>query len=413
MTLFMFPPPRVSVNLSAVADLRATFIAVDTQGQIVQRDEASLGTLAANWRNTTPLLIVLAACDVTVLRLTVPPLSAPQLEKALPAIVEDHLLTEVEHCVVVAGAEKNSQREIAVAELAWINALLSPFMAAGWRDISAVPLQCCLPRDDDDNVANVAVREQHGAGVELAVRMADGTASGVLISAVEESTPNSVINCITALLPNDRVRLLLPRGWQEPFSSALDGHRASARMRQAEIDINVICSAALKCELNLARQITHATQIPFRWRRWRRALYLLVILFIINTLALAASWFTLRQETDLLRAQLVDIFRQALPSEKVIVDPLAQMRQRAESKNAFGTWAATLEDVDIALKQAAAPLPPTALKSLDYADTGLTLQWPQSSDRPPMSALIKAFHDQGFAVVEPLSDDALHVGGKR
>ena len=413
MTLLMFPPPRISVDLSAVADLRATFVSVDTQGQIVQRDEASLATLAANWRNTTPLLIVLAACDVTVLRLTVPPLSAPQLEKALPAIVEDHLLTEVEHCAVVAGAEKDSQREIAVAEMAWINALLSPFMAAGWRDITAVPLQCCLPRDDDDNVASVAVREHHDAGVELAVRKADGTAAGVLISSVEESTPNSVINCITALLPTDRVRLLLPRGWLEPFSSALDGHRASAKMRQAEIDINVICSAALKCELNLARQITHAAQIPFRWRRWRRALYLLVILFIINTLALCASWFTLRQETDLLRAQLVEIFRQALPSEKVIVDPLAQMRQRAESKNAFGTWAATLEDVDIALKQAAAPLPPTPLKSLDYADTGLTLQWPQSSDRPPLSALIKAFRDQGFAVVEPQSDDALHVGGKR
>lgn len=63
--------------------------------------------------------------------------------------------------------------------------------------------------------------------------------------------------------------------------------------------------------------------------RWRRSLVLLCLLFLVGFAKDAYTLHTLEKQEESLRNAILAAFHRGLPDEKVIVDPLAQLRQRA------------------------------------------------------------------------------------
>jgi len=79
---------------------------------------ALLNELAPQIGQVADVVLLLAASDVTLLRMAVPPLSAARLQAALPSLVEDHVIGDTAECAIAAGPDTEGQRLIAVFDRA-------------------------------------------------------------------------------------------------------------------------------------------------------------------------------------------------------------------------------------------------------------------------------------------------------
>ena len=107
---------------------------------------SSLSALGGMAAEVDDVVLLLAGSDVTLLRLQIPPLSAARLNAALPNLVEDQLLAEPSECVIVAGILSEGLRTIAVVDRSWLDFLTNTLAASGFRRLSALPAQLCLPQ---------------------------------------------------------------------------------------------------------------------------------------------------------------------------------------------------------------------------------------------------------------------------
>ena len=84
--------------------------------------------------------MLLAAADVTLLRLKTPPLAGARLRAALPGLVEEHILGEAQDCLLAAGApDASGMRTVAVAQRAWAEVLVKALLAQGARKVALLP----------------------------------------------------------------------------------------------------------------------------------------------------------------------------------------------------------------------------------------------------------------------------------
>ena len=127
----------------AVADNAAHWItlpcpyALVAGGDSVEREgSAPLSELAGLIAAAQRIVVLLAASDVTLLHLKLPPLSANRLRIALPNLIEDQLISDPAECVVVAGGSQGDLRTVAVVQRGWLQILLQTLFP---RDIGKPP----------------------------------------------------------------------------------------------------------------------------------------------------------------------------------------------------------------------------------------------------------------------------------
>ena len=90
--------------------------AVANHGRLQRAGFTQLDALASLITHVHRVVILPAASDMTVLRISAPPLSASRLKTALPALVEESLLGDVADCQIVAGPDSQGMRTIAVID---------------------------------------------------------------------------------------------------------------------------------------------------------------------------------------------------------------------------------------------------------------------------------------------------------
>ena len=99
---------------------------------------------------------------------------------------------------------------------------------------------------------------------------------------------------------------------------------------------------------------------------------------LVNIAAINADWWRLRSEGLQIRDEITDIYRRSFPNETVVLDPLAQIKQKiAASRQASGqlntsdfvVLAAALGEV---WREAGNDL--RAIDALDYRDGTLTIK---------------------------------------
>lgn len=357
-TLYIRLPARAS---SEQALCRHALVAdggvIEQQGQTPL---AQLGPLVANSR----VVLLLAASDVTLLHLPVPPLSGARLRAALPGLVEEHILEDAQACVLVAGpAQEGGQRTVAVTDQAWLTAQVGTLHAMGARQVSAVPTQLCLPLIEGNVSAyfgdgQLALRQGEFAGLGMALdgdaavavqtaRVLSGDASMVLYVEQEQ------IGAVQALLAEaDPASMTLePAAWAHWIAAA----------RAVRLDLVPALGAA-----GVARR---------DWSRWRWPLALVALALVVNIVGLNLDWLRLQRESDAVRRQLTQTFRSVYPNQPV-VDPVAQMRQniaRAQTDSGVAgpndfTWVAA------AFGEAMRSLPTQpAIVSMSYRERMLTV----------------------------------------
>lgn len=375
-------------------------------GTISRSGTATLAELAPHFAQVQRVLLLLAASDVTLLRMQVPPLSAARLKAALPALVEDRLITDTADCVLVALPEAGSKRTIAVLERSWLQTVVASVRSLGARQIVALPLQLALPLPALGAAATVT--EMHKQ-IDLAVRLSAYEGMGLPIVPVSGDEPAvEVCLALLGLAAHQQIRLSVP-------AARLDAYRHAAQsLAQEGIQINVeeedwrqLLQGADRSALDLMTGLVTAGSEAINWQRWRWPLVLAGLLVLVNVLVLNWDWWRLKNEADDVRAAMLRTYKNAFPADSVIVDPLAQAKQKIAAAQRRSGQAAPDDFVTLAasMGEAWSAMPANtgarakAIAALGYRDATLSVRFKPDS-HPSLQAARSALAARHATVTE-------------
>jgi len=350
-------------------------LALAMRGRPLRTATASLSELAPQVTQVSQVVLLLAASDVTLLRIAVPPLSATRLRAALPSLIEEFVIGDTAECAIAAGAEADGQRLIAVCDRAWLKNWIDALRQSGARRIHVLPISLCLP---SPNSHLSAALFQYAHRYELALRLSDHEGIGLAVDVDDEiQLPNAVAQLIVTLAGNHPVSLSVPAAQVALFEKWIDVEQLS-QITLTEQQWSDWIAASAKVSVDLISAFEGNQRAAFPWREWRWPIALAAAASLVNIAAINADWWRLRSEGQQLRDEITDIYRRSFPNETVVLDPLAQIKQKiAASRQASGqlntsdfvVLASALGEV---WREAGNVL--RAIDALDYRDGMLTIK---------------------------------------
>jgi general secretion pathway protein L len=299
-----------------------------SQGDAIEREGiAPLSELSGLVAKVQRVILLLAASDVSLLRIKVPPMSAARLKTALPNLVEEQIITDPADCVMVAGGASDGLRTVAVMERAWLTTISKAFTGFGARNIVAIPSQLCLPYQAGTASAAINVQE---SDIDVALRLSEHEGIGLpIMPDPGTSAVHEVVQSLSAVVPQGPITLYVPQQDVRDFQDAADSIDASEQRISVFADSWPHWIAGAKgVPLNLMSGLGAAAGPGVNWRPWRTPLALATALLLINVVGLNFDWWRLKSEADGLRTAMTRIYKSAFPKETVIVDPVVQMRQK-------------------------------------------------------------------------------------
>lgn len=405
-TLYIRHPSKaVADSASFGADPVCGFAFASDDNVILQEGTLALAQLAATVAQAGQVILLLAASDVTLLRMKVPKLPASKLKAALPNLVEDRLIADPSESVIVAGAPgTDGMRTIAIVQRAWLEPLAKSLQALGARKIAAVPFQLCLPYQPGQVSAAIEIHEN---ALELALRLSEHEGIGLPIRP-EPTAPaaESAVRSIRVIAPELPVTLYVPENQVDAYRQAADAGTTVSQDNWATWIAGAKPGAAGSIDLisGLAGMATPA----FNWKTWRWPLALAAAVVFVNIGALYFGWWQLNREANALRASMTETYRSVFPQETVIVDPVAQMNQKlaAARRNAgqvadddFTALAAALGEALNRVAQAQNRQGPPGIAALEYRERSLMVRW--KGEAPPIGEVRNALAARNLALSQP------------
>ncbi|HEX7647738.1 MAG TPA: type II secretion system protein GspL [Noviherbaspirillum sp.] len=385
-TLYIRLPSKAAADsLAPGMPLYCQYASASGGGAVEREGVAALSDIGEIVAKAQRVVLLLAASDVTLLRVKVPPLSAQKLRVALPNLVEDQLMSDPAECVIVPGETHDGLHSVGVVSRAWLELLARTLLALGARRIVAVPSQLCLPQPE--GTVNAAVMEQ-GDDIEVALRMAAQEGMGLSIQPDQrESAAFEVIQSLSAIVPHSPITLYVPQSRVRDYQDSL--HIVPGLEERITLHADNWprwITGADKAGLDLMSGLGAAAGPSFNWRPWRWPIGLALAALAVNAAGLNIDWLRMKREADALRSGMIQTYRNAFPKDNVIVDPLAQLRQKMDAaKRDSGQLA---PDDFVALAAAAgdaissvAP-GPSPVAAIEYHDRSLTVKLKQGANVP-------------------------------
>jgi general secretion pathway protein L len=373
------------------------FALVGDGGSLLQQGAGALGNLGDLVAGARKVVLLLAAADVSLLHVKVPPLSGARLKTALPALVEEQILGDPDDCVLaLAPASGDSaERVVAVANRAWLEVLAKALVAQGAHGIAALPSQLCLPLAPGG--ASAALNTDD-AGLELTLRSAQYAGMGLTLP----PQPEAALHTLRALAGDAPVTLYVPAAQLASYQALVSG--LSGFMVEEDNWIHRV-AAARAVQLDLAAGLGAVSGASARaWQRWRWPLRLGVLALLVNIVGMNVQWLRLRGEANTVRQNISQVFRAAYPNEPLTDDPGLQMRRnisRARA-NSGQMQADEFTGMSAALGEALAVLPNRdVVAAIDYKERTMTVKLkPNSVDANALAQVQAALKQRQLALSE-------------
>ena len=316
------------------AALPSPYALASSGGAVEKEGVAPLADLSGMVAGCDRVVLLLAASDVSFLRVKTPPLAPAKLKLALPNLVEDQLMMDPADCVVVPGEMADDLRTAVVAQRGWLEILVQTFIAYGARHVALVPAQACLPFDEAAATALVA---EHGADIDLALRLGAQEALGLPICpATLDAAPQDVFEAIAALAPGRSLVLYVPHAHVPAYHDEAARRIAEGLREGQQIDVYAdnwprVIGQLGKAPMNMATGLRSSGNQQIDWRQWRWPAVLLVLLVLINALGLNVEWLRMKREAKSLKDGMSQIYRSAYPNEAISDDVVAQMHKKIDA----------------------------------------------------------------------------------
>lgn len=375
------------------------FALVADAGGVQREGMATLAELRSIVPSAQRVAILLAASDVTLLRVQVPPMSPAKLRAALPGLVEDRLIADPADCALVAGpAAADGARTVAVVQRDWLDNLVTTFVSFGANKLAVLPLQLCLPYREGE--ASAAIHDIAGE-LELALRVAEHEGVGLAIyPEAGEPADHAVLQTLKAMTAQMPIALYVPQSQHQDYQQTVAREEGLAERITVHAESWASWVAgAHQVRVDLASGHQDASGNKIDWRKWRWPITLAALLLAINIVALNMDWWRMQNEADELRASMTQIYRKTFPKDTVIVDPLAQMKQKLGggqrgAADDFTTLAAAFGEALNNVGGAAANI-----AALEYKDRGLQVRLKPGST-PPTEQMKAALASRNLTLEE-------------
>lgn len=358
------------------------------------------------------VVLLLAAADVTLLRVKVPPMSPARLKTALPNLVEDQLIADPSDCVIVAGGSSDGLRTVAVVQRAWLDALAKILLSLGARQISALPAQLCLSfqpmqQGQPGRQGSVAVAvSEHDNAIDMTLRLSEHDGIGLAVSAApNEPAAHDVIQTLCAVVPRVPIALYVPQAAMRAYQQAASESGINTdRISVLADNWSRWIPGTNGTMLDLMAGLGAGAGPRLELRAWRWPLALAAVVLLINVAALNIDWWRMKSEADSLRATLIQIYRSAYPNETVIIDPVAQMRQKITAArhdaglaapDDFTAITAALGEAWTSVAAASGKSP--AIAALEYRERSLFLRF-QPNAEPPTQQVMAALAERNLSL---------------
>jgi general secretion pathway protein L len=320
-------PPRTALDKTQNVDDFALPYAIAARGRLLQTGMTSLALARRELAAAHTVVLLVAASDVTLLRVEVPPLPAHRLHLVLPALVEDRLIGDVSECVIAAGKEAAGRRLVAVIQRDWLLGWTSPLRASGFSRLRALPVQLCLPLQTDHLAAALMV---NGDAMELVIRYSADEGIGLpLTNADDANLPDQVLQLVATMAGERAVDLSLPHDFIGEFESALASGRYPVRLGALhELNWASLIEAAADTGPDLMSGVSEPEATGINWQPWRWPLRLALLLLVLNIAALQIDSWRLQSQAADLQQSMVNTYQRTFPNETTVPDPLAQMQKK-------------------------------------------------------------------------------------
>lgn len=355
------------------------------------------GTLfeLSNIISKSSVILLIAASDVTLLEITIPPIPDSKLKLALPNLVEDHLMSDSTDCVLILAPKHNNangnaadtnKRVVAVAERAWLQQLFSSFHDLGASHVRAFPAQLCLPNKIGEISARIDAVDQEFSS-HLSMRFDADNGIGVLLDPGQ--TVQERLSTLFMFVPNNPhdphgpnapISLELPKEQMSDYRHAVDANPDWAgRIVLHESNWTHTIEIAKTVGINLLSGINAAQTSSIQWQIWRWPLALTALVLLANIVGLNAEYWGLKREANALKLGMAQTYQVSFPKDRVVPFPLEQMKknlanaQRNAGQAAPYDFTVLLTGFGTAWSQVGASSLPK-VTSIEYKDEGLMVQ---------------------------------------
>ncbi|MFT5591418.1 MAG: general secretion pathway protein L [Bradyrhizobium sp.] len=399
-------PKAETERLDELGQLGCAYALVNDGGAIQSEGASRLSDLRPVIAQSERVTLLLAASDVTLLRIRVPPLSPARLRAALPNMLEEKLMSDPAECVIVAGVTADGLRTVAVTQRTWLERLVQFFTALGARHLSAVPAQLCVPYQP--GVVSVVMLE-HPTDLELVIRLNEQEGIGIAVLPDQAASAlQDTLQTLCALVPLAPVALYLTASSVPACQSLLDDGQHERITLFSDNWLRWV-SAARGVTLNLMSGLGVAGGSGLNWRPWRWTIGLVVITLLVNVTALNVDWLRMKREAGNLQGSMIRTYKAAYPKETAIIDPIVQLRQKiAAGQRASGQAAsddftsllAAFSDAWNSVMQGGQSL---AIAGIEYRDRGLLIKLKPDA-QPPLEQIKAALAQRQLSLSQQNAD---------
>jgi general secretion pathway protein L len=363
---------------------------LDRRRRIMRRGQAVPGLLP----KTARCELVLAAPDVLLVDTALPKVSGARLRAALPMLVEEFLLADMEDSLVIASApdRASGRATVAMVDRSLLLRALSLFRQLRIRVVSATPEPLTLAAAP--GCWRVRMRDAYGCartgqriGIALSPTLDGGAPRELALALAQQPAPSAIEvegKCDAA-------------AWEEAL-------QVPVRRVQDERPL----APAVALELLQYEAAPDAAD----WARWRAPVVLAVAILLVWTTGLNVQAWLLQREEGTLRGEMASLVKQAFPDVPVVLDPVVQMRRGVSQLRAAAGIDSPADFLPLATRFAQALADDRAVRSVEYRDGALHVRFADArvlesaqardalSSRLAHGGLAVQFSDEG-AVVAP------------
>ena len=337
MRLRIWLPPLVELG----AESMLAFEVLDAQRHVRNRGE----TVVAGLPHGIDCELVLHPTDVVLLDLRPPRLSGARLAGALPALVEERVVGDIEASHVVASARDAQGNAVAaVVDRSLLRRALELFQRAGHRVVEATPAPLAAPLSP--GAWHVRLRGGHGS-------VRTGRASGMGFTSTGQAPLELRLLIAQASPKPDAIEVdgeCDVQGWSEALAVPVKGAAAPTTAPPVALDL---------LQYEFSRSVVS-------WRAWRPTLVLGIALLVAAVGGLNLHAWKMRMQEKSLRERMVGIVKETFTQVPVVLDPLVQMqRYVSDLRTGAGTETSEFLSLAAALGHAADA---DSVQSRDYRD---------------------------------------------
>lgn len=388
--LYIRLPSRAIADTPAPdATLDCQFALASESGAIEREGALALSLMGETITAAQRVVLILAASDVTLLQIKVPPISAARLKAALPNLAEEYLISDPAECVLTVGpSTEDDTRTVAAINRAWFEKIIQKLIALGARNIVAVPAQLCLPYQPDTVSAAVS---EYSMSLDMELALRNGAHEGMGLSMLPEQADSGAMEAVQTLctlVPQAAIALYVPQPRVIVYQAVLHELELEERISLFADNWPRWIAGAKTVSFNLASGLGAAAGPSLHWQPWRWPLALAGLALLINIIGLNLDWLRLKREATGLRALMTQMYKSVYPNETAIIDPIAQMRQKITAAQHKAGQAAPDDFLVLASQfgeawQNVTPgRPAPAIAGMEYAERSLQVRLKPGGEAP-------------------------------